>query len=259
MKKRRRGKKGAGKKEVRAGSLIPPSEKRSSPVRRVETGIAGFDSMVEGGLPEGTLNLLAGKVGTGRNIFALQYLIHGAKKGEPGVYITLEKEPEDVIALAESFGWKAKELVSEKRLSVIKPDMHRFETLKQSIIDEIERLGAKRLVIKPFSLISAYFNNVYDARKSLYELRREMQRLGCTALAVADVAEDSEAFSSSGYEEFVPNGVILLELITRKDSSSFVRTVFVRKMERTRHLLKRAPFEIGEDGIEVYPDAEVFE
>ena len=48
-------------------------------MNRVATGIPGFDELVEGGLPEGRAFLVSGGTGTGKTIFATQFLINGAK------------------------------------------------------------------------------------------------------------------------------------------------------------------------------------
>ena len=252
-----------GMKKEQGGRAYPANAsapaKKSGQTGRVDTGIDGLDELLEGGIPAGSLNIVAGRLGTGRLIFALQFLYYGAKeKGEPGVFVSLEKEPDDVVEIMQSFGWDPVELIERKLLSIIKPDMHRFESLKTSIIDEVDRIGAKRVVIKPFSLLTAYFNNVYDVRKALSVLRREMKQMGCTTLAVTDIAEGEQSFSSTGFEEFVANGVILLDFQAKKDSNEFTRTLLVRKMERTNHSLKLVPFEIGKKGIEVYVSAEVF-
>jgi KaiC/GvpD/RAD55 family RecA-like ATPase len=225
---------------------------------RVQTGISGIDELIEGGLPENSLVLLAGHCGTGRHTFAMQFLYHGAKNGEPGVYISMEKEPEEIISSMKSFGWDLDSLIKERKLVIIKPDMQRFDTLKKTIEDEIDRIGAKRLVLSPFSFISAYFANVYDARKALSELRNQMKKLNCTAIAITDIKEGEQVFSSTGFEEFVSSGVIVLDLMLKKENNTYVRTVLIRKMERTNHSLKLIPIEISKEGITAYPDAEVF-
>lgn len=44
---------------------------------RVPTGIEGFDSLIEGGIPRGSLVLLARNAGSGKKIFSAQYLYCG--------------------------------------------------------------------------------------------------------------------------------------------------------------------------------------
>ncbi|VVB65883.1 Circadian clock protein kinase KaiC [Candidatus Gugararchaeum adminiculabundum] len=228
-------------------------------VKRVESGIPGLDEVIEGGFPAGSLNLLAGKCGTGKSTFGMQFLYHGAKnENEPGLYISLEDEPAEVLDDMKRFDWDLEGLIKQKKLSIINPELTKFDSFKMLIEDEIDRIGAKRLVIEPFSLISAYFDNVYDTRRSLATLRRLIKKLGCSTLVIADIREGEQTFSPTGFEEFVVSGVIVLDVILKKDSSSFVRTAFVRKMETTNHSLKLIPMEIGEEGIAVYPDAEVF-
>ena len=57
---------------------------------RVATGIPGFDEMLEGGYPAGSLITLAGRPGTGKTIFGSQFLYYGAREhGEPGMYVSM--------------------------------------------------------------------------------------------------------------------------------------------------------------------------
>lgn len=45
---------------------------------KAPTGITGFDEATGGGLPLGRTTLLVGGSGTGKTVFALQFLAHGA-------------------------------------------------------------------------------------------------------------------------------------------------------------------------------------
>jgi len=245
-------------KKVTRNSAAKPARQRPK-AGRVATGIPGFDKVIDSGIPVGTLTLLSGKCGTGKSLFSLQFLCEGAKAGEPGIYISLEEDPADILENIRPFGWKAEELIRQGKLVIIKPDLHRFDLLKQTIVDEVDRIGAKRLVINPLTSLTSFFDNVYDARKALSDLRRQMKELECTGLAVCDIREDASIYSSTGYEEFVASGVIVLDVRLNKDSNSYVRTLFLRKMERSSHSLKLVPLEIGPRGIRVYPDAEVFD
>jgi len=247
------------KKQASSFGAAPSAPASKDDIKRIQTGISGLDELIEGGLPRGGVTLLSGHCGTGKATFATQFIYHGAKeKNEPGVYITLEEEPEEVMGDVKRFGWDMEKLVKDKKISIIKPEITKFDTLKKTIEDEIDKIGAKRLVINPFGLIAAYFANVYDARKALASLRRQMQKLDCTALVVADIKEGEQTYSFTGYEEFVVTGVIVLDLAFKKESNSYVRTLFVRKMEKSNHSLKLVPLEIKPDGLVVYPDAEVF-
>src|SRR3954466_10834142 len=70
------------------------------------TGVAGLDDILSGGLPANRLYLLQGDPGVGKTTLALQFLLEGARLGEPGLYITLSETKEELASVAESHGWQ---------------------------------------------------------------------------------------------------------------------------------------------------------
>src|SRR3954449_1985805 len=87
---------------------------------RLATGIPGFDSITNGGVPKNRATLVVGTSGTGKTIFGLQYLAAGARShGHKGVLVTFEEAPEDLVKNAESFGWGLTDLIAEDRLRIV--------------------------------------------------------------------------------------------------------------------------------------------
>ena len=72
---------------------------------RVPTGIPGLDKLIQGGLVKNSANLVAGGTGTGKTIFAIQFLVEGVKRKEPGIYITFEEKKKKVYLDMLEFGW----------------------------------------------------------------------------------------------------------------------------------------------------------
>jgi circadian clock protein KaiC len=60
---------------------------------RVQTGNPQADSILGGGFPENSINIVMGDPGTGKTIFAEQMLFHNAGGGRPLLYITTLSEP----------------------------------------------------------------------------------------------------------------------------------------------------------------------
>ena len=59
-----------------------------TPIKRIQTGIQGFDQLIYGGLPQGRSYLVSGEPGTGKTIFSIQFLLEGLKKrGKMHFYI----------------------------------------------------------------------------------------------------------------------------------------------------------------------------
>src|SRR5215510_3480195 len=86
---------------------------------RVPTGIDALDSLLEGGFPKGRSILLTGEPGTGKTIFALQFLQAGINQGQKGVFVTADENPMDVIEQAASLGWDFEPYLQSRQLAIL--------------------------------------------------------------------------------------------------------------------------------------------
>ena len=87
----------------RTPPVAPSSNGRSSGLAL--SGVPGLDSVMAGGYPAGHLFLVEGDPGTGKTTLALQFLLEGVRRGEPGLYITLSESAAELTGVAESHGW----------------------------------------------------------------------------------------------------------------------------------------------------------
>ena len=76
-----------------------------SPIQKLPTGIESFDVIAKGGLPEHRTTLVSGSAGSGKTVFAMQFLSSGIAAGEPGVFVTFEESAADIRKNMQSFGW----------------------------------------------------------------------------------------------------------------------------------------------------------
>jgi circadian clock protein KaiC len=77
--------------ELRAGSLLREG------IAKASSGIRGFDEITDGGLPRGRPTLVIGASGSGKTLFAIEFLVRGAHDfGEPGVLLTFEESAADL-------------------------------------------------------------------------------------------------------------------------------------------------------------------
>ncbi len=74
-------------------------------MRRLTTGIPGFDEIIKGGLVSDRLYLVDGDPGAGKTTLALQYLLEGVRLGERCLYVTLSETKEELASGAKSHGW----------------------------------------------------------------------------------------------------------------------------------------------------------
>jgi|GEM_PF-453426 len=225
---------------------------------KIKTGIRGLDDILGGGLPKDSIVLLSGTCGTGKSIFGMNFLIEGAMKNEPGIYISLEESPESNIHQMKLFGWPVDDLIKNKKLMILQPELYNFDALLTTIEDSIDRIKAKRLVIDAISIIGMYFEDPYKVRKSILQLGSLLKKMRCTTIAIDEVREGQSSLSAYGVEEFVVDGVIVLYLIKR--SNIYLRAAVIRKMRGVNHSTKIHPMEIkSPGGIIIYPSQELFE
>ena len=113
----------------------------------VPTGITGADKILgEKGIPRGHSILVAGGPGSGKTTFAIQFLYKGAMEyNEPGIYISLDEDPEDVKRNMSKFGWDLGSLEQEKKLAFINVSPVR--------VTSSEKAGLIQLGMKEFKLI----------------------------------------------------------------------------------------------------------
>ena len=103
----------ARKKKLRTGKAKASNHKRvkaevfkkKKKIERVPTGVKGFDKLIEGGVPRNTMVLLVGPCGTGKSIFSMNFLVEGAKKREPGLFVSLEEQQQSNYVNWMRFGW----------------------------------------------------------------------------------------------------------------------------------------------------------
>jgi len=227
-------------------------------IERVKTGIPGLDDLVKGGFPKSSTVLVTGGPGTGKTILSAQFVVRGAEKyKEPGIFISLEEEPERIVMnLESSFNWPLKVLLKKKMITIIRAELYDFAKLRLMIEEEVEKLNAKRLVLDPGTVIGMFFEKELEIRRAFLELNRLLKRLDCTTLLTCEVPEGREALSAFGVEEFTSDGIIVLHCLREKNV--FVRALSVRKMRATDHDMGIHPIKITNDGIIVFPREQVF-
>lgn len=236
-------------------------------MNRIQTGISGFDKLVEGGLPQGRSFLISGGTGTGKTIFSAQFLINGAENGEPGIYLTLDERPELIREDLLRFGWNLRQLEDSGMIKVIDgtiakvgiPSDEEFslpatgfdlDKLLLELMKAIKKIKAKRVVIDSIPALGLNFESEHETRKAILKTVYLLARAGVTTVLTTEIAEGSKSFGKYGVEEFVADGVIVLHYMGIGTQSN--RTLHIRKMRATKHSEDLHPLEITDVGIKIH-------
>ena len=66
--------------------------------KKLSTGIPGFNTKIGGGLPSDGIGIsIAGPYGLGKRIFCMQILYEALKRGEPGMYVSVDNHYFEII------------------------------------------------------------------------------------------------------------------------------------------------------------------
>ncbi len=80
---------------------------------RLSSGIEALDRVI-GGFPVGSVIALAGKPGSGHDIFAQQILFNAASNGKKVTYLSIDRPPEDIVGELQSLKLDLDQLVANK-------------------------------------------------------------------------------------------------------------------------------------------------
>src|SRR4030067_2359273 len=92
---------------------------RTGERERCATGIDGLDTILYGGIPKANTVLLTGSCGTGKTSLALEFLIHGALKGENSLFVSVTENSEKLLANIIPYRFFDKNLIKSGRLVFI--------------------------------------------------------------------------------------------------------------------------------------------
>ncbi|THD79391.1 MAG: AAA family ATPase [Phenylobacterium sp.] len=231
-------------------SAKPKSRRR----RRLSVGIPELDKMLGGGLIEGDSLLVAGPSGTGKSALATQFIAEGLRRGEPGIMVIFEERPDGYIRRADTFGLKLAEAEKQGMLETLylRPlDLSVDETML-AILDAIERVGAKRVVIDSlvgFEMALAPGFRA-DFRESLYRMIGALTGAGITILSTVEVEDNFTSLQFSHYAiSFLTDDIVRLRYV--EIDGQLRKTMAVIKMRGGNHSKDIREYVITSEGVVV--------
>jgi circadian clock protein KaiC len=241
-----------------------PRQTRLEPVPKLSTGIASFDVISKGGLPKHRTTLISGTAGSGKTVFAMQFLAAGIRDAaESGVFVTFEESAEDIRKNMGSFGWDLAEWEREGKLAFVdaSPDPA-IETVVSGTFDlgallarvehAVKRVGAARVSVDSLGAIFSQFSDQSIVRRELFRIASALKGMNVTALLTAERVEEYGAIARFGVEEFIADNVMVLRNVLENEVRR--RTVEILKFRGTNHQKGEFPFTIIEgEGIVVIP------
>jgi circadian clock protein KaiC len=230
---------------------------------KVKTGIPGLDSVISGGMKSGRAVTISGPPGSGKTTFGLQYLYSGATDfDEPGVYITMAQNIEEIKNDCKSYGWDFDNLISQDKIlmidarpfkiqgdtigkddSLYRGEQLPFEHLTKLLLSSIKRIEAKRIVIDSMTILAMQYHDKFYMRQGLQGMLQALENFGVTSLLLSEYSEKDDV----PLEWFVTSGIIQLRHTRVEDTME--RTIQIMKMRGIKHSEQIHPINLDSDGL----------
>jgi len=225
---------------------------------RIATGVAGLDEMLSGGLVPGSTVLVRGAPGCGKTSLGLQFLVHGARNNDPGLFISFEEFPASIHRDAESLGWNLAELEEAGQL-------HLMFTTPQILLDSLaspqsalSRLmldgGIQRVVLDSITHFARLTDDSAKLRALYNTIVNGLKREGVTSLLLGEESRTPDPRQERGKLSYVVDGIIMLRYV--EVESAMQRAIVVLKMRGSDHAKEIRRAEIRKGGMVV---TDVFE
>lgn len=222
---------------------------------RVPTGVAGLDTVLDGGLLPGQMYVLTGEPGTGKTVLAAELAFRHAARGGTAVIVSFLSEPHAVlVANLSSFTFFDRALIASRRVTLLSASRPIVDEGLDGLLDflrsAVTQSRANLLVIEGLGAIDIVADTPLASKRFLGDLASLGVMMGC--IVVCTVVRDEQGQSRP--EQVMADGVF--ELGRERSGSRRVRTFQVLKLRGGRHLEGLHSATIDPDGFCVWPRLE---
>ncbi|MDA8218390.1 MAG: AAA family ATPase [Dehalococcoidales bacterium] len=244
----------------RLEALAVPSTS-SLNTEKMPLGLPELDAMMEGGLPAGSVTLLAGALGTGKTLTCLHFLAEGARRGEPGLLVGFRENPELLIAKAQSFGLDLRAAVDSglMHISYRLPIDLVFDDLMGEVWQQVEHHAPRRLVIDSITDLQEGIVEGRHQRGLMSALSALLRAKNVTSIITKEIAQvvgPELDFSDTPLAVLAENLLLLRYVEFHGD---LYRILSIIKMRDSRHDHSIRQYVIDQQGLNVLGKMETAE
>jgi circadian clock protein KaiC len=226
------------------------------PIRKLSSGVPGFDEVLGGGIPEFSLNLIVGSAGSGKTTLGHQIMFANATRDRKALFFTILGEPAlKMLRYQQQFSFfdasKVDDSIRFINLSEEAQQDGGLAKVLERITDEVDRTSPAIVVVDSFRAI---VRRTLEGVNGELQMQDFMQRLAihltsCEATTFmlgeyGGADEDSSVFT-------VADGIVWLTQAVERNS--VVRKLQVVKMRGQGQIPGLQTMRLTDDGVKVYP------
>ena len=228
--------------------------------RRAATGVRGLDDILAGGFVQNRLYLIEGMPGSGKTTLAFQFLLEGARQGEPVMYVTLSETENEIMAVADSHDWDVtgvtiRELVpavetlqTSEQYTVFHPSEVELSDTTRRILEDVDRFKPTRLVFDSLSELRLLAGSPLRYRRQILALKQYFAGKRCTVMLLDDLTASEHDLQVLS----IAHGALLLEH-TMPAFGSMRRRLSVTKYRGSSFRGGFHDYSIKSGGLQVFP------
>jgi circadian clock protein KaiC len=243
-------------RRVQAPSRLDPNKQPTSSAKRSVIGVEAVDTLIGGGIFDGSTTMVVGVSGVGKTVLGTQILREGAlKQGTRGLLVSLDEHPAQIIRNAQTLGLNLDEQIADGTIQIMfeSPQELDIDAHYARIIQLIEQRNVQRMVIDGMTSYSTAIGETGVYRDFFHAIvAYSKQRLMTTFFNY----ENPEFLGISSYMPDFPvssivDNLILMSLV--EINNSLHRCMSVVKSRGSKHSFDTREFEIGQGGISLVP------
>jgi circadian clock protein KaiC len=228
----------------------------TSMARRSVIGVDALDSLLGGGIFDGSTTMVVGLSGVGKTVLGTQILREGAlKQNRRGLLISLDEHPAQIVRNAETLGLDLKAQIDAGTIHVLfdSPQELNIDVHFAKIVRTIEQYDIQRMVIDGMTSYSTALGDQAVYRDFFHALvAYSKHRLMTTFFSY----ENPEFLGLSSFMPDFPvssivDNIILLSLV--EINSTLRRCITVVKARGSKHEFDSREYVIGQGGITLLP------
>ncbi|HKH71917.1 MAG TPA: ATPase domain-containing protein [Vicinamibacterales bacterium] len=228
--------------------LVAAEYRTSAARQKFASGITELDSLLGGGIEQGTSTLIVGAAGTGKSTLAAQFVAAAAARGQKSAFYAFDESPVTLTSRTQELGIDLSSAVEKGAVAIRQVDPGELSPgeMTHAIRVAVERDDVKLIVIDS---LNGYLNSMPEERFLSIQLHELLTYLGQRNVATILVAAHSgligSQMSSPVDASYLADAVVLMRYFEARGEVRQALSVMKKRGSRHERTIREFGFDDG--------------